>query len=226
MDLTFSSAFSTGGMVGHLAYFLLITSMLMRRMVWLRILAIAYAVVWLRDPVSSFWETLLVIVNVIQLLITWRQNSLAQFTPAEAEFAESRLRGLDRREQRKVLDAGTWQDMEPGTVLTVEGEEPGFLHYIADGEVEISRTGSPLARCGAHTYVGEMSLIGGRNASATATVTAPSRIWQISREAIAALDRKHPTWYAVIEAGISRDLREKILAQNEAILVTQGVPAS
>ncbi len=77
MDLTLKSAFLTGGMVGHLSYVLLVLSMVMRRMSLLRMLVIASAFVaitydwfWLKDPVGVFWETLLVLVNIVQLSIT------------------------------------------------------------------------------------------------------------------------------------------------------------
>lgn len=63
---------------GHFTYFLLIASMLMRRMVTLRILAVAsglakiiYRAFFVLDPVSVLWETIFVIVNVVQLLIIW-----------------------------------------------------------------------------------------------------------------------------------------------------------
>lgn len=72
MELTIESALSPGGLVGHTSYLLLVVSMLMRRMWLLRILVIAsslvaitYDMVWLKDPVGVFWESLLVSVNVI-----------------------------------------------------------------------------------------------------------------------------------------------------------------
>ena len=40
MELSFESAFSTGGLVGHLAYLLLILSIIMRNIVWLRVFMI------------------------------------------------------------------------------------------------------------------------------------------------------------------------------------------
>lgn len=81
MELTLESAFSSEGALGHFAYLLLVSSMLMRRMFWLRLLviasalvAIAYSALILTDPVSTFWETLLVIVNIGQLSLSWWQD--------------------------------------------------------------------------------------------------------------------------------------------------------
>ena len=221
MELTWASAFSTGGIVGHLAYILLITSMLMRQMVWLRLLVIAsalvgilYSIVWLNDPVSSFWETLLVTVNVVQLMITWRQNRLASFSDAERAFALRRLRGLSPGEQRRLLDCGHWEDMNPGTQMTRQGGTPVDLFFISEGRADVSIDGRVIAECGAGSYVGEMSLIGDAPASATVSAIEPTKVWRISREALAGFDRDHPTWLAVIEAGIARDMRNKIMAQN------------
>ena len=62
MELTLESAFSPGGLVGHLGNILLVISMLMRRMVWLRILVILsatatiiYSIYWVVDPVAVIW---------------------------------------------------------------------------------------------------------------------------------------------------------------------------
>lgn len=230
MELTWASAFSTGGLIGHFANVLLIASMLMRQMVWLRILVIAsalvgilYSVVWLNDPVSSFWETLLVLVNVVQLGLTWRENRAAQFSAREADFAKRRLRGLAPGAQRKLLDRGRWQTLEAGTAMTVQGDAPVDLFFISGGAAEVSVDGLVIAECGAGAYVGEMSLIGDAPASASVTATEQSEVWRISRQTLAEFDRDHPTWLAVIEAGIARDMRDKIMTQNQdrALIVPQ-----
>jgi hypothetical protein len=75
MDLTLESAFSTGGLVGHASYLLLVLSMMMRGMTLLRIfvilsafVSILYDMVWLKDPVGVFWESMLVLVNIVQFV--------------------------------------------------------------------------------------------------------------------------------------------------------------
>ena len=222
MELTIESAFSTGGMVGHLAYLLLVASMLMRQMVFLRILVIAsalvaivYAFVWLNDPVSSFWESLLVTVNVIQLFITWRQNRSAQFTEEELAFATRHFRGLPPREQARLLQCGHWENLEIGRVMTTEGEHPDHLYFLSTGAAEVCVGDRVVATCEAGAYVGEMSYIAGRPASATVVVSEPARAWCIPRATLAKFDDTQPAWLSVIEAGIARDLRRKVIASNE-----------
>ncbi|MEM0948365.1 MAG: cyclic nucleotide-binding domain-containing protein [Pseudomonadota bacterium] len=221
MEFSLSSAFTIGGLVGHFAYLLLILSMIMRRIVLLRILVIAsalvailYAVVWLKDPVSAFWEALLVVVNATQLLITWRQNSRARFTEEELAFVDRRFRGLQRGEQRRLLDYGTWTFVKEGTAFTLEGQAPDSLFFLTEGNASVEVGGRPVAACGPGSYIGEMSLVGGQPASATVRAVNAARVWQISRVQLTEFDRKHPTWLAVIEAGIARDMRDKIVLAN------------
>src|SRR3954453_23092088 len=88
---------------GHFTYFLLIVSMLMRRMVWLRTLAVAsgiakivYRAFFVLDPVSVLWETIFVFVNVIQLVLIWYYELHHRFTAEQDHFATNMPPGVER----------------------------------------------------------------------------------------------------------------------------------
>ena len=223
MELTLESAFSTGGMVGHVAYFLLVISMLMRNMIWLRIfviisalVAIAYAVVWLKDPVSAFWETLLVTVNVVQIAITWMNNRRARFTDEERALVDARLSTLDPHQARRVLNLGTWVLGQPGDELTREGTPVSHLSYISAGRVQIAAGGTDVATCGPGNFVGEMSLVGDTDASATAILSEPTRYWALPAEAYRRLCETDPALSSAFMSAISMDLKAKLLAANSS----------
>lgn len=224
MELTLDSAFSTGGMVGHLSYLLLVASMLMRSMLRLRLLvvasalvAIVYDAVWLKDPVGIFWETLLVSVNIWQLLVIWYHTTRGQFTAEERMLAQERLGIPDAASRRRLLNGGIWCDEPPGTQLTAEGETPSHLVYISSGSVSIERDGRQIALCGPGNFVGEMSLFQkASKANATAIVVEPVRCWKISHERIRHLRQSNPELAAAIDSGLARDMRRKIEAGNEA----------
>jgi hypothetical protein len=128
MELTLASALSQEGLLGHAAYVLLVISMLMRTLLWLRILVIAsavlgisYSALILGDPVSTFWETCLVVVNVAQLLLANWRNLRARFSDDERTLLGRHLPGLSRGEARALLDSGTWHRLEDGASMTTEG---------------------------------------------------------------------------------------------------------
>ena len=94
MDLTADNLFSVGKLVGHLSYVLLVLSMMMRSMTWLRVIAVsagltsgAYGYFWLNDPVTVFWEAVFVLINLVQLLILAFENRKRLLQPRCLEQA-------------------------------------------------------------------------------------------------------------------------------------------
>ncbi len=227
LELTLESALSPGGMVGHLSYLLLVISMLMRSLTTLRILVIAsalaaitYDVVWLKDPVGVFWETLLVTVNVVQIALLWSANRRARFTEEESEFIARRLRRVSRADARRLINMGVWADGAVGTVLTTQGQPVENLIYLVDGRVDIYLDGKIVGTCRPGNFVGEMSVLDQAPASATAVVGRTSRYWLISSERLRKLQVANPEVAAALEVGIAHDLRRKILTTNASAVET------
>lgn len=228
MELTLESALSPGGLVGHLSYLLLVVSMLMNRMSLLRMLVIASALtaiiydwVWLRDPVGVFWESLLVTVNVVQLLILYWRNSRARFNDTERGFIEAKLPGLAPGTARRLLDLGSWRNAEPGEELTREGTNAGRLTYIAQGGVDIHAGGIRVSRCGSGDFIGEMTVLNEDPASATTVVSEHSILWQIEAAALRRAISRDPEIGREIEASFARNYRSKLINSNS--LVARGL---
>jgi hypothetical protein len=223
LELTLDAAFSVGGLVGHTSYILLVISMLMRNITWLRLFVIASAMVgiaydgiWLANPVGVFWEGMLLLVNVVQIYLLWRRDRIAQFDDEERGFFSQRLHGMSPGQARDLLNLGRWETLPEGMVLTREGERPTHLTYIGFGHVSIMVAGRQVATCGPGHYVGEMSLIDEGPASATARVTERGRAWRIARREIDKLREDDSALAAMLDASIARDMRAKILEQNRA----------
>jgi hypothetical protein len=221
LELTLESAFSTGGLVGHTSYLLLVASMLMRDMTRLRILVIAsalvaitYDTVWLKDPIGVFWETLLVTVNVVQIGLIWNKNRRTQFNADEQALVNARLSRLDPHDARAILNMGFWADGAAGTELTRQNRPVRFLVYLLSGQVDILCDDQKVGTCVPGNFIGEMSLLDNSNASATAVVAAPSRYWMIPTDEIRKMRIVAPELAEAIEMGIAQDLKTKILALN------------
>lgn len=221
MELTLSSALSQEGLLGHAAYVFLIISMLMRTLLWLRllvivsaILGITYAALILGDPVSTFWETLLVLVNIAQILLTHWRSIRARFTPAEADFAARHLPGLTRGEARGLIDMGDWVEIGDGMDLTTQDEAVAHLSYIASGSATVSVDGHRVSICGPGDFVGEMTALSGLSATATVTATGPMSLWRIPASALRDVSQRRVALSREIEAAFARNYCEKIVAMN------------
>lgn len=223
MGLSLDSVFSIGGIVGQLAFVLLIAAMLMQTLLALRVLVIAsacvglfYAAVYLKEPLIAMWLALLVFVNALQIAREWMTNRRARFSVEEEAFVKERLYTLDPGEARQLLNMGVWADGAAGTKLTTQGKPVDNLVYLASGEVDIRFDGATVGACMPGNYVGEMSVLNGGPASATAVVSEGSRYWMISAEQLRNLHSNAPNIAAALELGIAKDLRHKIMAANES----------
>jgi len=168
---------------GHLPYVLLVASMLMRSIVWLRVLAIAAGVTRIiirlfvvYDPVAVLWEAVLVAINVAQLLLIWWYERHHRFSDDEKYLLDRLAPGTDRRALRRLFSRGSWRHVEAGERLTTEGEPVSELIFLAEGVVRIEKGGQIVAVCGRGDFIGEMSFITGGNATATAVSDRPSRV--------------------------------------------------
>ncbi|MGX9353020.1 Crp/Fnr family transcriptional regulator [Shimia sp. W99] len=219
--LSVDTSFITEGWAGHLSYLLLVLSMLMRRMLWLRIFVIASALAgiafdyfWLNNPVGVFWQSLLVIVNLAELAILWRNDRRAVFSEEENSFRAQFLLAMSPGQARRFLDLGRWEDLPEGRVLTVEGVQPEFLCYLSDGEVAVHTDGRLVRVVGGGHFIGEMSLIGEEVAAATVILQTPARVWRIERAKVVRLRQTNHATMAVLEAAFARDMRAKLMFQN------------
>jgi hypothetical protein len=197
--------------------------MLMRDISLLRLLVIAsaltgiaYDLFWLRNPVGVFWEGLLLLVNAVQLYLLWRRDRNAKFSEEENAFLAAHLDGLSPSKCRDFLDMGRWEDLPEGTVLACQGQRPDFLTYLASGAASVVVDDRVIANLRPHHYIAEMSFLGDDTASATVTLSAPSRVWRIETPKIERLDDDHPTIWSALRVSFANDMRRKIVISNTA----------
>lgn len=222
MDLSLESALSLKGMLGHSAYLLLVLSMAMHRMIWLRLLVLAsafaglcYSALVLNDPVGTFWESLLIAVNLAHMAWMGVMDRRATFTCEEAAFADAALPGLAPSLRRKVLKAGVWCSFTAGEVLLREDRKAERLLWMLDGQARIECGGAEIAVCPAKSFIGELTALNGEKATATVILETPARIWSIDALALRKMTKRHPAVAAAIEQGFARDIRQKLRAANQ-----------
>ncbi|AMJ57183.1 hypothetical protein AXG53_11430 [Stenotrophomonas sp. KCTC 12332] len=225
MDLNsfFQSALSTNGMVGHASYLLLILSMLMTRMMWLRSLAVAsgllsitYSLI-ISDFVSATWEVIFVAVNVGQLSLQAYRNRITHFSVEERRFREAVLPLVEPAQARRVLDLGQWCEADAGEVLIRHGEQASHMLFIASGEVAVVVDEAVVGWCGAGALSGEISVLTDMPATATIVTAKPTRYLALERHALRALMAREPEIEHAIDQCFRKDMRLKLAAANQAM---------
>ena len=214
---------SPGKLVGHLSYVLLVSSMLMRSMKWLRVIAIAAGVVsaiygyfWLKDFVTVFWKIIFVTTNLVQLLILEWENRRAKFSEDEMRFVKAALPGVEKAHARRLLRLAQRKEFEVGKELTREGKNVEHLLFVLAGAVKIEKSGVIVGVCGHDDFIGEIGFMMGKPATATATVSNSVRCLCFNRAPLAAMLKKDMQLRHAMESSFNRNLVEKLIKSNEA----------
>lgn len=211
----------------HWPYALLVLSMLMRDIVWLRAIAIVAGVsrIFIRaailyDPVTVLWETALVLINVGQLLLIWWDKGHSHSNDDEALLAGTIMPGQSGRAVRRLMQLATWRSVEEGEVLLQEGVTVKDLLFVADGAARIEKGGALVAICSRGDFVGEMGFVSGNLATATVIADRPMRLASFDTLALKATLAADKDLRYALEASFNRNLIGKLSRANGGAGVT------
>jgi hypothetical protein len=220
-----NSALLTRYFVGNLEYVLLITSMLMTRMLLLRVFAISsgfvgasYSLIWLSDPVGTFWEIAFTSVNIGQIALITYRNQLSRFNNEERTFYSQVVPTLEPSQARRLLQTGVWRDGQPGTALTRQGEPVSHLIFLRSGDAIVMVDGKRVGKCNEGDLIGEISIRTGKVATATVIASASIRYLALERKALHRLMKADPEVALAIDLSNRLDLESKLVRMNEAAL--------
>jgi predicted Ser/Thr protein kinase len=84
--------------------------------------------------------------------------------------------GFGEVELWEVVRVGTWQTIEPGTVLMREGEPGDIFYLLLDGEVDVTLLGKPLTTLKPGACFGEMLYFADSVGRRTSTITTREKV--------------------------------------------------
>lgn len=229
MELTIESMFSPAGLLGNSSYILLILSMAMRNMFWLRILAVCsgvtgiiYDAFILHDPVGTFWESCFTLVNLVQWAWLHYDRRKLRLTLDERDLKTKYFNNVSDIELKQLLNCSKLIKIMSGECLTRQGEKVEHLFMLTSGQVEIRYDDKVISACGAGDLIGEIGFLTQGAASATATATTTCEALQFDHKMISVLLKSSPelsiTWNKIINQGLT----EKLLRQNMTNLAIQS----
>ena len=223
LPMKLDASFISQLVIGNLAYVLLIISMLMTRMFWLRIFAIGAGLVgaiytwfWLNDPISTSWEFIFVTVNIVQIALASYRNAMLTFSPEDRIFHRLMVPTLEPHQVRSLLKIAEWRQAEPGTRLIEQGVIASHLVFLRSGEVSILHEGKFVGSCGGGTLVAEISIANEEPATATVIVTERAHYLAIEKRALQKLKKSDPEIREAIENCSRESLRNKLVQMNVA----------
>lgn len=159
-------------------------------------------------------QSTFILVSFVGMARLYWQTKLVRFSPEEVGFVTGKIPFLRPHLSRRLLNVGEWMDVAPGTRLTVQGEEVTSLSYLHDGQVRVEIDGHDVGYCGPGTFIGELTFMTGKTATATVISAGATRCLQFRADRVAPLVRRSPEIHMALIASFSGDTRDKLLQRN------------
>lgn len=215
---------SAEALLGHATFALLILSVLMTKMLHLRIVGIAAGLAGILysgavgDYVIATWFAVFVAVNAAQIAFASWKNRGFSFSADDWMFRQHIAPKLDPQLTRRLLATGHWGTAEPGFVFTQRGQMVSHLYFIAEGEVRVTVEEVEVGLCYRGSLVGEISILSGTPATATAVALTPVRYLALERAKLRELIAKERDVEHAIDLSFRKEFHDKIASANEALV--------
>lgn len=155
------------------------------------------------------WSILNVIINLTMILVILRDGRVFDMTERDLNLFRN-LEGLTPGQFRKLRRKGTWHVAEEETVLTTENETPERLYYVQQGEVTIAKGTRRSFTVEPRLFIGELSLLRRKPATATARVAPGSEYIAWERSDLEKLFAEDDAMRHTLHVILSRDMAEKV----------------
>lgn len=166
---------------------------------------------------SAIIQTTWIAISVFGLTRYFILHHSTKLSAEEAAFARSKLPNIPKPMVRQFFLAGSWADLNSGTVLATEGEDLNALVYLLLGEADVSHGGHTVATLKADSFVGELTCFDGGRATATVTLNTPARVFKIASRDLAKLCNRNAELKVEIEQAIRRETGIKLVAANSRL---------
>jgi CRP-like cAMP-binding protein len=221
--------FSLSAALGHFANLIYLLGYAVKDVYWLRfclvagsVCEVAYSFGIADHPlwVNIFWATVGGLINTAQLIALQRQRKLTRFSEEEQALFQTVFKNLSIPDYRKLLDAGVWKRFEADEVLAQESRYLDTLYLIYHGAAAVVAGGNQVAILTDRSFIGEMSLLTEKPASATVQTLQPTHCLTWTKAELIRLLKSNASLQSSMQTVFSMDLVSKLASKSESADLT------
>lgn len=208
---------------GHAAFILIAISYYLTNIYWLRVIAViglSLEIVYFNLAGGSMhagiaWDVVFIAINLFQ--IYWLVDEKRKFRRVQDAhlLRQGVFAGFSDGQLARLVTSGHWKDLDPGTVLTHQGQDVSALTLICDGHAVVDVGGNIVAQLTNGAFVGEMAFVTGKPASATVIVEQPTRAFVFEMTKLRKLVDTDESVAMAIHRVVGRDLAAKLQHRND-----------
>ena len=215
-----------GIIAGHLAFGLIAFSFLVKDILWLRtvsIIASLFSVFYNYfipiEPmwIAIGWNFVFVTVNLYHIAVIIYEKRPVHMSPKHKELYETMFKDMTPVEFLKVTKIADWIHFKPGEVITQQGRPVPDLNLIYNGTVDVDVDKEKVAELKDGQFVGEMSFLTEKPATATCVVKHDSELLVWKQEQFKELLKRNPSLYFTIQSLLSAQVSSNLVSSSKKI---------
>ena len=209
---------------GHLAFGLIAFSFLVKDILYLRILSILASLfsvlynfyipsepMWL--PIG--WNVVFVVVNLYHIAVIIYEKRPVKMSIKEKELYETMFRGLSPVEFLKITKIAQWKKFKSPLPIIQQGKPVNDLILIYNGMVDILVNDNKVAELKDGQFVGEMSFLTEKPATATCKVTHDTECLVWPQKDFKDLLKRNPSLYFTIQSLLSEQVSNNLVSSSQ-----------
>ena len=197
---------------GHLAFGLIAFSFLVKDILYLRLVSILaslfsvfYNYVIPVEPmwIAVGWNFVFISVNLYHIAVLVYEKRPVHMSPKHKELYETMFKDLTPVEFLKITKIADWEHFKSGENITQQNHKVPDLHLIYNGTVDVTVDGIKVAELKDGQFVGEMSFLTDKPATATCVVKHDSEVLVWKQDQFKELLKRNPSLYFTIQSLLS-----------------------
>jgi membrane protein implicated in regulation of membrane protease activity len=204
----------------HAANLLLLVAYSVRDILWLRLFAVASALIaipyFVLQPaplwVPIVWSSVFAAINLFQSWRLFVERRPVKLTPEEEQVRRLAFEDLPPRKVLQVLSVGSWTTVESGERMMERGKCPEAILLIVRGTVRVARNEGVLGDLVAGNFVGSVLQLSGTPAEVDAVAIEPVRALRWEVETLERYLSANPEVRIVLQRHLARDLAGKFVS--------------
>jgi len=211
-------------LAGHLAFGLIAFSFLVKDILYLRILSILaslFSVLYnFYIPVEPMWlainwNIIFVLVNIYHIAVIIYEKRPVKMSSKEKELYETMFRGLSPVEFLKITKIAQWKKFKSPLPIIQQGKPVNDLILIYNGVVDILVNDNKVAELKDGQFVGEMSFLTEKPATATCKVTHTTECLVWPQKDFKDLLKRNPSLYFTIQSLLSEQVSNNLVSSSQ-----------
>ena len=209
---------------GHLAFGLIAFSFLVKDILWLRLVSILaslfsvfYNYVIPDQPMwlAINWNIVFVLVNIYHIAIIIYEKRPVHMDDKNNELYETLFKELTPVEYLKISKAAIWKTFKSGEVITRQEHLVPDLVLIYNGTIDVSVGGKKVAVLKDGQFVGEMSFLTEKSATATCIVKHEAECLVWKQREFKELLKRNPSLYFSLQTLLSAQVSSNLVSSSK-----------